>query len=370
MTVAVPPVAEHVRAVAEELGFIATWAPSELPDFVGARYRRWLAGGNHAMMGELLRGTEVRLDATQRFGWARSALVLALPHAYAEPDRPDDGVRLGRVGRVFWVREQAFVERLARPAIEAVKQALRDAGHRGRDWIDQGPLPLRSHAANSGLGWIGRNGMLISTGLGTYTTLAVLITDVEVEQPVVHADRCGTCRRCDDACPTGALLGDGTIDARRCVSYWTTQHPGLIPFDAWRGIGDWLFGCDVCQQVCPWNGRADSAWSAYTPEAELAHPDLRVLFSGRAFDPAFAGSAFERAGRSRLARNATIVLANTGDPDQIGLVRHAASDVDPVVRATAASALVCLGDRAGADALLRDPDSAVRAEARVALERA
>ncbi|MGK2937265.1 MAG: tRNA epoxyqueuosine(34) reductase QueG, partial [Solirubrobacteraceae bacterium] len=114
--------AEHVRAVAEELGFVATWAPAELPDFVGARYRGWLADGNHALMGELLRGLDVRLDATQRFGWARSVLVLAIPHAYGEPAVPaDDGARLGRVGRVFWVREQSFVERLARPGIDAVK---------------------------------------------------------------------------------------------------------------------------------------------------------------------------------------------------------------------------------------------------------
>jgi len=359
--------AEEIRAVAARLGFVAAWAPAALPGFVGERYAGWLAAGRHAMMGELLRGVDVRLDATQRFGWARSALVLALPHAYPEPAVPDDdGVRIGRVGRVFWVREQAFVERLARPAIDAVKQALREAGHRARDWIDQGPLPLRSHAAGSGLGWIGRSGMLVSTALGTATTLAVLLTDVEVEPPAAHPDRCGTCRRCVDRCPTGALLGDGTLDARRCVSYWTTQHPGLVPAEAWAGIGDWVFGCDVCQQVCPWNARAEAAWVRYVPDAELAHPDLRRLLAP-GFERVFAGSAFERAGRSRLARNALIVLANAGEAGHLPLVRSAAGDADPVVRATAAHALARLGDRAAADRLRGDPDATVAREAAAAL---
>jgi epoxyqueuosine reductase QueG len=272
---------------------------------------------------------------------------------------------------MYWVREQGYVERVLRPHVEAIKQVCRKQGVRARDWVDQGPLPLRSYAARSGFGWIGRNGMVITPQLGTYTTLAVLLTDLEVPGVEPHRNRCGSCTRCIPACPTGALLGDGTLDARRCISYWTTQHPGLIPTDMWGPMGDWVFGCDVCQEVCPWNAKAERFWSGYRPEAALAHPDLRTFFSaygdGGAFERLYAGSAFARAGRGRVARNAIIVFANPGDAAFRPYCRLGASDVDPIVRATAAHGLVRLGDRRSAARLLEDPDESVQREAGAAL---
>lgn len=362
---------EIVRAAAEDLGLVATWTTGGLPDFVVDRYGQWLAEKRHAQMGELLRGVDVRLDPLKRFGWVRSALVLGAPHAFPDPGADEGGLRIGNVGRMFWVREQGYVERLLRPAIEAVKQACRDVGLRARDWVDQGPLPLRSYAAQSGLGWIGRNGMVIAPGLGTYTTLAVLLSDAEVPSTAPHKPQCGSCRRCLPACPTGALKGDGTLDSRLCISYWTTQHPGLIPPAMWDGIQNWVFGCDICQEVCPWNSKAEQFWSGYAAESELAHPDLRTFFSaysdGHEFDRRYDGSAFARAGRTRMGRNAAIVLANTGDRAYLPHLKLAASDVDPVVRATAAHALVRLGSTNGAAKLLTDPDESVRREARDAL---
>lgn len=364
---------DAIRAAAEELGFVARWAAGDLPPFAAERYRGWLAARRHATMGELLRGVEVRFDPLQRFGWVRSALVLAAPHAFPDPGAEVGGVRVGRVGRMFWVREQGYLERLLRPKVDAVKRACRDHGVRARDWIDQGPLPIRSHAAHSGLGWVGRNGMIIAPGLGTYTTLAVLLTDLEAPGAAPHQRRCGSCYKCLPACPTGALLGDGTLDAGRCISYWTTQHPGLIPPAIWPQLQDWLFGCDVCQEVCPWNAKAEAFWSGYAPEPTLAHPDLRTFFSsysdGHEFDRRYGGSAFERGGRTRMARNAIIVLANTGDEAFAPHCRLAATDVDPVVRATAAHGLVRLRDREAAARLLTDPDETVRREAQAALTR-
>jgi epoxyqueuosine reductase len=360
-----------IRAGVEELGLVARWAKGELPPFVAERYRDWLAAKRHAMMGELLRGVEVRLDPLKRFGWVRSSLVLAAPHAFPDPGAEESGVRIGRVGRMFWIREQGYLERLLRPKIEAVKALCREHGVRVRDWVDQGPLPVRSYAAQSGFGWVGRNGMVITPQLGTYTTLAVLLTDLEVPEVTPHKNRCGSCTRCVPACPTGALLGDGTLDARRCISYWTTQHPGLIPTEMWREMRNWVFGCDVCQEVCPWNAKAEEFWSGYAPEAALAHPDLRTFFSaypdGREFGLRYDGSAFERAGRGRMARNAVIVLANSGDTAYVPYCRLAANDVDPIVRATAAHGLVRLGDRSAAGQLLGDPVEAVQREARTAL---
>jgi epoxyqueuosine reductase len=364
---------DAIRTAAEEMGFVARWAAGDLPPFVEERYRHWLAEKRHATMGELLRGVEVRFDPLKRFGWVRSALTLAVPHAFPDPGVEEGGVRLGRVGRMFWVREQGYLERVLRPKIEAVRTVCREHGVRSRDWVDQGPLPIRSHAAQSGLGWVGRNGMVITPELGTYTTLAVLLTDLEVPAAAPHKNRCGSCHKCVPACPTGALLGDGTLDARRCISYWTTQHPGMIPPSIWPQMQTWLFGCDVCQEVCPWNAKAEAFWSGYMPEATLAHPDLRTFFSayadGHAFERLYGASAFERAGRTRMARNAIIVLANTGDKafaPQCGL---GAADVDPIVRATAAHGLVRLGDRKAAAQLLADPDETVRREAAAALTR-
>jgi epoxyqueuosine reductase len=362
---------DAIRAAAEELGFVASWAEGELPPFVGERYHEWLAAKRHAMMGELLRGVDVRLDPLKRFGWVRSALVLAAPHAFPDPGADEGGLRLGRVGRMFWVREQGYLERLLRPKIEEIKTACRAQGVRARDWVDQGPLPIRSYAAHSGFGWIGRNGMVITPKLGTYTTLAVLVTDLEVPAVAPPKNHCGSCTRCVPACPTGALLGDGTLDAKRCISYWTTQHPGMISPSMWPAMQDWVFGCDICQEVCPWNGKAEEFWSGYMPEPALAHPDLRTFFSaysdGHEFDRLYGGSAFERAGRTRMARNAIIVLSNTGDKAFAPYCRLGASDVDPIVRATAAHGLVRLGDRKTAATLLADPDEIVRHEARAAV---
>jgi epoxyqueuosine reductase len=369
--VALEPGARELQHEAEQRGFLVSWAPVELPATVRIRYEEWLEQRRHATMGELARALDVRFEPAQRFGWARSVMVLAAPHGYPDPGSPEDGVRIGRVGRVFWVREQGWLERLVQPHLEALKARCRELGARCRDYVDQGPLPVRSHAAQTGLGWIGRNGMVMRPRHGSYLTLAVLLTSFDVEPAEPHRQLCGSCRLCVQACPVGALLGDGTLDANRCISYWTTQHPGLVPADLWPGFGDWLFGCDTCQTVCPWNARAASFWDGYGPEPVLAHPDLRSFFSasGDGFAERYRGSSFERAGRWRLARNALIVLANDRSAEHVPLARLGARDTDPLVRATAAVALAALGDTAAAAALRDDPDERVRVEAERALQR-
>ena len=370
MTVlALEPQAQELQHEAEQRGFLVGWAPVELPAAVKQRYEGWVEQRRHATMGELARALDVRFEPAQRFGWARSVMVLAAPHGYPDPGSPGDGVRIGRVGRVFWVREQGWVERLVQPHVEALKARCRELGARCRDYVDQGPLPVRSHAAHAGLGWIGRNGMLMRPGPGSYLTLAVLLTSFEVESAEPHRRLCGTCELCVRACPVGALMGDGTLDANRCISYWTTQHPGLVPHALWPGMDDWIFGCDTCQTVCPWNACAEAFWGGYGPEPALAHPDLRTFFSafGGGFAKRYGGSSFERAGRWRMARNALIVLANHGSTEHVPVARLGARDTDPLVRATAAVALTALGDPGPVAPLRDDPDARVRAEAERAL---
>lgn len=367
--------ARKLQAAAEERGFVVSWTPIELPDEWKLSYQRWIRERRHAGIGNLGRALEVRLTPNMRFGWAKSVMVLAAPHAYPDPGKPSDGLRIGRVARKFWVREPDpfFLKRLLEPHIEALKDLASQLGLRTRDYVDQGPLPVNLYAVRSGLFWRGRNAMPNSQILGTRVTLACLLTDVSVSLPPQHPDRCGSCRRCVSSCPTGALLGDRRVDLNLCISYWTTRHEGLIPVELWSSIGDWLFGCDVCQDVCPWNWKAERAgwfWEGFHADSDLAHPDLINLLTSSEgeFARMYAGSPFERAGRARLARNALVLLANTGNTDHLPLVEVAAQDASPLVRATAAEALVRLGGVAEVEGLLRDPDPRVRNEARRALE--
>src|SRR5204863_6495677 len=277
---------------------------------VKTRYKQWIASGRQATMGQLKRAIDVRLAPDQRLAWAKSVMVLAAPHAFPRPDRPAGGIRIGMVGRLFWVREQDYTRLLVEPHLEVLKDLCYKLGGRCSDYVEQGPLSLRSYAARSGLGWIGRNAMLLNQQYGSYLTLSVLLTSFEIAAPLGHPNRCGRCQLCIQACPTEALLGDGTLDAGRCISYWTTQHRDLIPWRMWEAIGNWLYGCDICQTVCPWNSKADAFWRGYRPEGELAYPDLSDFFqlSEMELKQKYFGSVFERSGRTHMARNALIVL--------------------------------------------------------------
>ncbi|MER3484371.1 MAG: tRNA epoxyqueuosine(34) reductase QueG [Meiothermus sp.] len=343
---------------AEERGFLTTWAPVALPEDTQQRYRDWVRDGKNASMDYLV--GEGRLEPTLRFPWAKSVLVLAAPHAYPDPGVPEGGIRLGRVARYAWVRDY---HRLMGPHLEVLETLAAKLGVQAKGYVDTGPLPERSYGVLGGLGWIGRNAMLMRMGEGTYLTLAVLLTGLEPPEAQTYPNRCGRCTRCVAACPTNALLGDGTLDSRRCISYWTIEHRGLIPAELWPSIGEWLFGCDICQEVCPWNRKAQAFWSGFSPEPELAHPNLEDFFSlsGRAFARRHENTVFLRPGRTRMARNALIVLANR--EEHLPLVRKAAQDVNPIVRATAARALAKFEDWDSVSVLRKDPDPHVTREA-------
>lgn len=359
---------ELLTQAAQERGFLTAWAALELPQETQQRYRDWLAQGKQAQMTYLAHNLETRLNPLRRFTWAKSVLVLAAPHAYPPPPKPPGGLRLGRVAHYAWVRDY---HHLLRPHLDALERLAQSLGLEAKGYVDTGPLSERSYATLGGLGWIGRNAMLMRMGEGTYLTLAVLLTSLEVGPGgVPYPNRCGRCSRCVHHCPTEALLGDGTLDSRRCISYWTIEHRGLIPVGLWAGIGDWLFGCDACQEVCPWNRKARSFWRGFIPEPELAYPNLEDFFylSSKAFERKYAGTVFLRPGRTRMARNALVVLANLGDPAYLPLVRQGARDVNPLVRATAAQALARLGDLEALRHLRQDPELQVAEVAQVLLE--
>jgi len=200
------------------------------------------------------------------------------------------------------------------------------------------------------LGWIGKNTCLINPALGSYFFLAEILLGlyIEPDQPFAH-DRCGSCRRCIEACPTGCILPDRTIDSRRCISYLTIELKGSIPHGLRPLIGDWVFGCDVCQQVCPWNQRfAPSGGDpSFAPRPRASCPDLikELALSPQEFNLKFRGSPVKRAKRRGYLRNVAVALGNAGDPSAVHVLGQALlNDHEPLVRGHAAWALGCIGD--------------------------
>jgi epoxyqueuosine reductase len=202
--------------------------------------------------------------------------------------------------------------------------------------VDTAPLLERDYARRAGLGWFGKNTMLLNRRLGSYFFLGALLLDLELQADAPHQNsHCGTCTACLDACPTGAFAGPGLLDARRCISYLTIELRGSVPLDLRPGVGDWLFGCDVCQEVCPWNRKAPLATEvALLPRADLESLDaLEVLRLGEMeFQERFRGTALTRPRRSGLRRNAALVVGNTGDGSVLPELEAMRDEPDPIVR--------------------------------------
>ncbi|MFQ5530734.1 MAG: tRNA epoxyqueuosine(34) reductase QueG, partial [Gemmatimonadota bacterium] len=252
--------ASRLRSAALRLGFTRVgFAPAEAPRHAAA-YLGWLDDGHHGEMAWMARPDAVRrrLDPGEAQDGCRTVIVAALSYApdTETPARKDSGERNP---------EQPLVARYARGVdyhdwfetrLEALAAEVRtiDSGAHVRSYVDYGPVLERDHAQRAGLGWIGKNSMLINPELGSWLLLGELLTTLEVEpDPPFVPDHCGTCRRCVDACPTGAILDGRVIDSRRCISYLTIELRGAIPEDLRPAIGNRVFGCDICQDVCPWN---------------------------------------------------------------------------------------------------------------------
>jgi epoxyqueuosine reductase len=206
----------------------------------------------------------------------------------------------------------------------------------GRAVVDTAPLLERDFARRAGLGWIGKNTMLIDKHRGSYLFLGALLVDVALaaDEPF-RGFHCGTCTACLDACPTGAFVGPHRLDARRCISYLTIELRDQVPDELRPGVGDWLFGCDVCQEVCPWNRKAPDGSFPHRSDLEALDPIALLAMSEEEYRQRFIGTALTRTGRSGLRRNAALVLGNRGDPFALPALRCAADDADPVVREAA-----------------------------------
>jgi len=312
----------EIKRRAAALGFAATGIARLEKNPHAAELDRWLAAGHAGTMTYLHRQAEKRKDPRKIMPHARSAVVTLSNyfHGNLTPWPPlhdverENEVR-ARVAQYAWSSDYHHV---LGNRLEQLATAIRELmpGATTRCYVDAGPVPERELAQLAGLGWIGKNMMLIHPELGSFTFIGVVLTDAELEPDLpFEADRCGTCRRCLDACPTGAFVGPRDLDARACISYLTIEHRGEFSDTQRTQVGDWLFGCDICQDVCPWNVSFARATTdpGFERRPEVAAPDAHALsvLSDDQFDRHYGDTPFSRPGRNGMRRNAAAVLANS-----------------------------------------------------------
>jgi epoxyqueuosine reductase len=328
------------------LGFeLVGIAPAQPPPHAES-FLHWLAQGYAGAMEYLERTAHLRINPAELLPDARSAVVVGLNYAPAE--LPDTDYRIARyaLGDDYHQVIRAKLETLL-SAIQAVAPEAQ-----GRICVDSAPVLERDLAWLAGLGWYGKNTCLINTHRGSYFFLGVLLLTLELEYDTPAEGGCGTCRLCLDACPTGALTEPYTLDARKCISYLTIELRDSIPESYRAPMGEWLFGCDICQEVCPFNRpRAHQPLRAQpTQEPRLKPRPLPRLHDILTMDESqfadrFRSSAIKRAKWRGLIRNALIVAGNKGDPTLRPLIERYCQHHDPVLRETAQWALARLATR-------------------------
>jgi len=335
-------VAAGLRTEASRLGFSRLGITSLVEPPHHEAFRGWLARGLAGPMQEWLERHEpLRRSAATILEGAASVVMLATDHATLPATDPSPPGR-GRVARYAWGDDYHDLLRMRVNALSAWLEA-RIPGCRTRGVVDSAPIAERDFAQAAGLGWIGKNAMLISPMAGSWFLLTAFVTDVRLPADTpLETDHCGSCTACLEACPTDAFPEPGVLDAARCISALTVESRSPIPVELRAGMGDWVFGCDVCQEVCPWNRHAPgSSEPTLQPRDSAATLPLADLLSldEAGFRRRFRGSAVTRAKRAGLLRSAAIALGNRPHPPSFPALAAAARDADPVIREAAAWAL-------------------------------
>jgi epoxyqueuosine reductase len=335
----------EIKRLALETGFTRVGvARAEPLSEDAARLDAWLAAGYHGQMAYMGENSEVRANPTHErmLGSARSVVVLATAYARSAPLA---GPEPGKVARYAHGRDY---HGLLYDRTRVLRRCLQARGAAVRACVDTLPALERAWAARAGVGFVGKNACVIVPGIGSH--LSLLVTSAELEPDAPMRERCGECRLCLDACPTSAFVGPKLLDARRCVAYLTIEHEGAIDPSLRAGMGPWLFGCDACQDVCPFNRTSQTPPSAPDPFAprermrELGAEDF-LRMDEACFDRYSRGSPLRRAGRESMARNAAIVLGNRGDKRHLPVLRWSAEhDPSEVVREAARWGLAQIPD--------------------------
>ena len=337
------------------------------PDSISAAWRRsatlieleafprWIADGRHGEMHYMesrdQAGNLKRTSLARVAPWARSVIVCAINYNTAHPysTQTEDTTR-GWISRYAWggedyhdavMRRLRVVETKLRELLDSPDRRPPTTGHclQTRAYVDTGPLVERAFAMHAGVGWIGKNTCIINQKLGSWLFLGVILTSLDVGPDLLSADlpapdRCGTCTRCITACPTQAITAPGELDARLCISYLTIEKRGEISEGLRAGMGRHVFGCDICQDVCPWNRKAPATKATeFQARQGLVNPPLERLaeMNSEEFRETFRGSPVRRAKLSGLRRNAVIAMANSGDEKFVPRLTRLASDPDPIV---------------------------------------
>jgi len=337
-----------VKRAAEEAGFdLAGIAPAADARELG-HFPEWIAAGHAGEMkyletrddqGDLKRASLARVAP-----WARSVAVCAINYNTENPysTQVHDSAR-GWISRYAWSRDDYHDAVLRR--LRQVEAALRGAVPAElqsalitRSYVDTGPVVERVFAKYAGVGWIGKNTCIINQATGSWLFLGVILTSLQIAPDLPAPDRCGTCTRCIDACPTDAILAPYQLDSNRCIAYLTIEKHGSIPEDLREGIGHHVFGCDICQDVCPWNRKAPASTAPeFDPRPGLVNPALAWLgeMSAEQFREVFRGSPIRRTKRSGLRRNAATAMGNSRNKEFLPLLDQMAADEDEIVRESA-----------------------------------
>jgi epoxyqueuosine reductase len=329
----------RIKQQARELGFELVGIAAATPADSFDRLRDWLAQGFAGDMAYMHRYAAARQHPSSILPNVCSVVMVGMNYLPDEGrSQPESGPLKGRVARYAQGTDYHDVLRQRlNQFLASVQEFVPDC--KGRGVVDTAPLLERDFARRAGLGWFGKNTMLLNKRLGSYFFLGALLLDLPLQpDPPYGTNHCGTCTACLDACPTAAFPRPGELDARRCISYLTIELKGPIPSDLREPLGDWVFGCDICQEVCPWNRKAPPGTEpALQPRSDLQALDLlEVLrFSEEDFRRRFRGTALWRSRRRGLVRNAAIVLGNRGEPSALPDLRRVLQDPDPVIREAA-----------------------------------
>jgi epoxyqueuosine reductase len=344
--------ATRAKALALEAGFdLAGLARADAPPELSF-FAEWVGRGFAGEMAYLSSQVAKRSDLRAAFPWARSVLCVGLqydtPHPYSTAAPADRGW----ISRYAWGDDYHDV---VKAMLDRVVERLRaEAGPvEARAYVDTGPIAEKAWAAAAGLGAWGKNGCLLHPEHGSWFFLGEIVTDLDLPADAPRPDMCGTCTACLEACPTGALVAPYVLDATRCISYLTIEVKGAVPEDRREGVGRHVFGCDICQDVCPWNRkRRRRGPGAFEPRPGAEAPDLAELagLGQEAFRERFRRSPVKRSKRRGLLRNVALAASNAGGLDHRRLLERLAADDDPVVREHAAWGLRRLDERLGSGA--------------------
>ena len=338
-----------------DLAGIAGVREQDFPELTA--FSEWIDAGHAGEMKYLEKRTDSgelrRASLKSSAPWAKSVIVCALNYNVDKPysTQLHDSQR-GWISRYAWGSTDYHDSLLQR--LRQVETAIRDAATaqnvslETRCYVDTGPVVERVYAKYAGIGWIAKNTCIINQTLGSWIFLGIILTSLELKPDLPAADRCGSCTRCIDACPTQALIAPGKLDARRCIAYLTIEKRGSIPEELRAGIGHHIFGCDICQDVCPWNNKPGNAppTSApeFQPQEKLFHPDLQSLaeMSEADFRQTFRGSPIKRAKYAGFKRNVAIAMGNSENREFIPQLQKMADDPDPTISEHARWALARL----------------------------